>query len=144
MSTTTKQEINIKLLSSLYECPQIMKPYFTLLLLSAVIASVKGQNITGLSSVAVGQTATYTFNNGSSYNGYTWATGGFGTLSNQTQAGTSYNVDVTWNTPGTASLTFLDNTHVGRGNLSVNISVGTPNTTFSMGCGSPTTISRNS
>jgi hypothetical protein len=101
------------------------------------------QNITGPTSVNVGETHTYTFTNGVVYMSMNWTTGS-GTVLNKWQSGATYYASIQWNAPGSSPLYALDNNFVQRGSLTVSISVATPNTTYSItqNCGS-TNVLRN-
>ncbi|MBX2898881.1 MAG: hypothetical protein KF775_04500 [Cyclobacteriaceae bacterium] len=106
---------------------------------------VQAQNITGPTSVVVGQTYTYTFNNGASHFSYGWqsSNGGITTVSTWS-SGTTYYASIKWNTPGTASLYFINYSGGGQmGSLSVTTAVGAPDATynFQQNCGS-TVITR--
>ncbi len=107
-----------------------MKKNLLLLLLIFTMYYLQAQNIAPAGSVNVGSTVTYTFSNGSSYSNINWAAGSYGTVESKWNSGTTYYATIHWTTLGTASLTVLDQNYVGRGNLSVTINLGTPNTTF--------------
>lgn len=113
-----------------------MKNIIALLFL-VVYGSVAAQNITGPSPVNVGDTVQYTFSDGTLYMTINWQTA-HGTTYTKWNTGTTYYAKIIWSSPGTASLTVLDQTYQGRGNKSVTVNVGTPVTTFThvKGCGS--------
>ncbi|MCE7864499.1 MAG: hypothetical protein DYG99_13235, partial [Bacteroidetes bacterium CHB5] len=124
-----------------------MRNLTLLFLIASSLTSVvvQAQNITGATSASVGQTYTYTFNNGASHFSYGWqsSNGGMSVLSTWS-SGTTYSASIRWNTPGTASLYFINYSGGGQmGSLSVTTAVGTPDATISyqQNCGS-TVITR--
>ncbi len=101
-----------------------------ILLLSLPI-TILAQNVTGPNNVYVGDTHTYTFNDGVIYMSVNWMTG-YGTVLSTWKSGTSYYASIRWNAPTTASLAVLDQNYTQRGSLSVSITVGAPVTTFTI------------
>lgn len=104
--------------------------------------------IMGPTTVSIGQTVTYTFNDGNSHSpGVSWNTAN-GTASNLSVSGNQYSADIYWETPGTASLTVLSNDYQGLGSITVTVNTAgpdKPNTTFTIieNC-ARTTVRRNS
>lgn len=124
-----------------------MNKYFLIifpLLLWIISPTTTAQSVNGPTSVNVGQTYEYSFNNGTIYPNATWTTSNMGTVSKLTNIGATHRANIIWNSPGTATVSFLNNYQLIGSGLTVVVNVGTPNTSFSISqvCGS-TTVTRN-
>ncbi len=71
----------------------------------AAISQVMAQG-SGPTSVTVGQTTTYTYNNGFYILGAKWLLSGNGTIQSTSQSGTSYSCTILWQTAGSATVKF--------------------------------------
>ncbi|MFN7337085.1 MAG: DUF6443 domain-containing protein [Cyclobacteriaceae bacterium] len=121
-----------------------MRKSIGIALLVLLSLAAAGQNITGPTTVNVGETHTYTFSNGVIYMSVSWMTGA-GTVMSAWRSGATYYASIRWNAPTFTQLTLLDNTFTQRGSIWVNVVLPAPNTTYTIipNCGS-TTIMRNS
>lgn len=77
--------------------------------------------ISGTTSPLIGTTHTYTYNTGTIVFNPQWRLSlGVGTITNQTQSGTSYSATILWNSTGSETVALLDNTTL-KAQLSVNV-----------------------
>jgi RHS repeat-associated protein len=114
------------------------KQFLILILFCGYTIASKSQSVNGPTPVVLGQTAEYTFNDGTIYNSTSWSASNMGTITKLPNIGASHRVSITWTSTGTASVTFLNNYVRIGGTLSVIVNLGAPATSFNIvkNCGS--------
>jgi hypothetical protein len=96
-----------------------MKTFLAVALFFISLTSV-AQDITGPTTVAFGQSATYTYTDDVIYSTYTWEINN-GTKTSQSRVGINYNVTITWNVSGPGLISFKDNNGVTLATLGVSV-----------------------
>src|SRR5689334_14871808 len=76
--------------------------------------------ISGQTPVTVGDVKQYTFSNGTIYSSYQWGANG-GSTGSASSNGSVYTVYVTWETAGTGTVTFLNQSYQVVGSMSVTV-----------------------
>ena len=103
-------------------------------------AGLSSPLVTGPSTGTVGQTATYTYDDGSVYTTFSWALAyGFGTITSSTSSGSTYTATIHWTASGSEVVRFTVN---GSTVSSKGVTIGCPTlTTPTAGFAYPNTTS---